>query len=127
MEQTMNDQMTGAEAAMSTVSLVFSLVIVLLILVGMWKIFVKAGQPGWGSLIPIYNFLLLLKIAGRPWWWIMLLFVPILDLIIIVLIFFDIARNFGKGAGFAIGMLLLSFIFIPLLGFGDAEYNPVEH
>ena len=57
----------------------------------------------------------------------MLLFVPILDLIIIVLIFFDIARNFGKGAGFAIGMLLLSFIFIPLLGFGDAEYNPVEH
>ena len=68
MEQAMNDQMTGAEAVMGTVSFIIYLAIMILILVGMWKVFVKAGQPGWGCLVPIYNVLLLLKIAGRPWW-----------------------------------------------------------
>ena len=58
---------------------------------------------------------------------ILLLLVPFVNIIIVVMIYLDIARNFGKGIGFAIGMLLLGFVFIPLLGFGDAEYNPVEH
>ena len=127
MEQTMNDQMTGAEAAMGTVTLIFSLEIMILILVGMWKIFVKAGQPGWGCLIPIYNILVMLRVAGRPWWWLLLMLIPIVNIVILIMINIDIARNFGKGIGFAIGMILLGFVFIPLLGFGDAEYNPVEH
>ena len=127
MEQTMNDQMTGAEAAMGTVSLIVYLAIMILMLVGLWKVFVKAGQPGWGCLIPIYNILVMLRVAGRPWWWLLLMLIPIVNIVILIMINIDIARNFGKGIGFAIGMILLGFVFIPLLGFGDAEYNPVEH
>ena len=127
MEQTMNDQMTGAEAAMGTVSLIVYLAIMILMLVGLWKVFVKAGQPGWGCLIPIYNILVMLRVAGRPWWWLLLMLIPIVNIVILIMINLDIARNFGKGVGFAIGMILLGFVFIPLLGFGDAEYNPVEH
>lgn len=87
---------------------------------GMWKVFVKAGEPGWATIIPIYNVIVLLKIAGRPIWWILLLILIIPGFIVGI----DIARKFGKGAGFGIGLILLPFIFYPLLGFGDARYNP---
>jgi hypothetical protein len=105
-------------------SLVY-LVIVVLILAGLWKMFVKAGQPGWGILIPIYNVYLMIKIAGRPGWWLLLFLIPLVNLIVSIIITADIARNFGKGIGFVLGMLFLGFIFYPILGFGDAQYRPV--
>ncbi|HBL26159.1 MAG TPA: signal peptidase I [Acidobacteria bacterium] len=89
-----------------------------LVIVSLWKVFEKAGQPGWASIVPIYNVIVLLKIAGRPIWWIIIF--PIAGLIVP----FDIARKFGKGGGFGLGLLLLGFIFYPLLAFGDATYNP---
>jgi Family of unknown function (DUF5684) len=97
--------------------------VMLLMIAGMWKVFSKAGQPGWAVLIPIYNLYVLCKVAGRPGWWLLLMFIPFVNLIIIIVLDIDIAKNFGKGAGFGIGLLLLPFIFFPVLGFGSAQYQ----
>ena len=87
-----------------------------------WKVFEKAGLPGWGILIPIYNAYLFLKIAKRPGWWLLLWFIPLVNIVIAIIVVFDIAKYFGKSTGFGFGLLFLSFIFYPILAFGDAEY-----
>ena len=92
-------------------------------LVAMWKVFVKAGQPGWASIIPIYNTYVLLQIAGKPGWWLLLMLIPVVNLVIVIIMCLGIANNFGKGTGFAIGLIFLSIIFLPILAFGDARYN----
>lgn len=102
------------------------LAIIVLVIAGGWKMLVKASQPGWGILIPIYNAYLLIKVAGRPGWWLLLLFIPLVNLIISIILAVDIAANFGKGVGFALGLIFLGFIFYPILGFGDAQYRPVQ-
>jgi hypothetical protein len=98
------------------------LLLAIVCIVGIWKVFTKAGQPGWGSIIPIYNAYLLIKIAGKPGWWLILLFIPIVNFIMAILISLGVAKNFGKGGGFGVGLLLLPFIFYPILGFSDAQY-----
>jgi hypothetical protein len=99
------------------------LAVLVVILAGFWKVFVKAGQPGWACLIPIYNCYILLKIVGRPTWWLLLLLIPFVNFVIAILLALDLAKSFGKGTGFAIGLLLLGFIFYPILGFGSATYQ----
>jgi hypothetical protein len=101
------------------------LLILLLIIISWWKIFVKAGKPGWASIIPIYNLIVILEIAGKPLWWFILLLIPFVNIIVFIIVLVSFARNFGKGVGFAIGMLFLPFIFFPILAFGDARYQPV--
>ncbi|MGA8807804.1 MAG: DUF5684 domain-containing protein [Thermoanaerobaculia bacterium] len=101
------------------------IVLVVLIVAGMWKVFVKAGKPGWAAIIPIYNVIVLLEIAGKPLWWFILLLIPFVNLIVMIIVLVALARNFGKGIGFALGLLILPFIFYPILGFGDARYQPV--
>ncbi|MFL6514406.1 MAG: DUF5684 domain-containing protein [Chthoniobacterales bacterium] len=98
-------------------------VIIVLMIAALWKVFTKAGQPGWGVLIPIYNLYLMCKIAGRPGWWLLLTLIPFVNLIIFIILYVDIAQRFGKGVGFAIGLLFLPFIFFPILGFGSAQYE----
>jgi len=112
-------------AAMGTGAMICWIVIVLLVVIGMWKVFVKAGKPGWAAIIPIYNMIVLLEIAGKPLWWIILLLIPFVNFIVAIILLIAVARNFGKGIGFALGLLLLPFIFYPILGFGDARYQPV--
>jgi hypothetical protein len=75
---------------------------------------------------PIYNALALLDIAGRPAWWFMLLFVPVANFIVPFIVMIGIANAFGKTAGFGVGLVLLSFVFIPILGFGSARYQGVQ-
>lgn len=99
------------------------LALVVVVIAGGWKMFVKAGQPGWGILIPIYNAYLLCKIAGRPGWWLLLLLIPIVNVVVGIILWIDVAKSFGKGVGFAMGLIFLGFIFIPILGFGDAQYQ----
>jgi hypothetical protein len=101
------------------------LLVVLLIIISLWKIFVKAGKPGWAAIIPIYNLIVILEIAGKPLWWFILLLIPFVNFIVLIIVYIAFARNFGKGVGFAIGMLILPFIFFPMLAFGDAQYHPV--
>lgn len=87
-----------------------------------WKIFVKAGQPGWAAIIPIYNTLIQLRIIARPWWWLLLLLIPIVNIVILFMVSIELAKSFGKGTGFGVGLVFLSFIFYPILGFGGAQY-----
>ncbi|MGZ7042198.1 MAG: DUF5684 domain-containing protein, partial [Thermoanaerobaculia bacterium] len=83
---------------MSTGTTVVALVILVVVIAAMWKVFVKAGEPGWAAIVPIYNMIVLLKIAGKPLWWIILLFIPFVNFIIVILVYFALAKNFGKGA-----------------------------
>ena len=121
----MNDSSSGAVAAdIGLIGIVIWLAVIVFIIVAMWKVFTKAGQPGWGAIIPIYNAYLLCKIAGKPGWWLLLMFVPIVNIVIAVMVALGISANFGKGGGFAVGLLLLPIVFYPILGFGDATYGP---
>jgi hypothetical protein len=99
------------------------LIVAVVVIIGMWKVFTKAGQPGWAAIIPIFNFYILCKVAGRPGWWLLLMLIPFVNFIIWIILSLDLAKKFGKGAGFGIGIALLSFIFLPVLGFGDAQYQ----
>jgi len=99
------------------------LAIIVLYIAGLWKIFEKAGQQGWLAIIPILNIYILIKIAGREGWWIILFLIPCINIVIAAIVYIDVAGKFGKGAGYGVGMWLLGFIFIPMLGFGDAEYQ----
>ncbi len=94
-----------------------------LVIASFWKIFKKAGQPGWASVIPIYNIVVLLHIVKKPIWWVILMFIPFVNIIVIIIAVHNLSKAFGKGVGFTIGMLFLPFIFYPMLGFGKAVYQ----
>lgn len=98
------------------------LALIILMLSGMWMTFKKAGEPGWAAIVPIYNVIVLLRIIGRPLWWILLLLIPLINIVFMFIIYIDLAKSFGKGTGFGVGLTLLQFIFFPILGFGDARY-----
>lgn len=103
----------------------FTLVVLafaVVVIASIWKVFTKAGKPGWAAIVPIYNIVVLLEITGKPLWWIVLLLIPFVSLIIAILLCVSLAKCFGKGAGFGLGLALLGFIFFPMLGFGDAKY-----
>ena len=93
-----------------------------LVIASLWKLYTKAGQPGWAALVPIYQLIVLLNIVGRPIWWIALLCIPFANFIVGIIVLIDLARSFGKDISFAVGMILLPIVFIPLLAFGDARY-----
>jgi hypothetical protein len=106
--------------------LLIQIAIIIIAIAGMWKTFEKAGHPGWAAIIPIYNIYIMTQIAGRPWWWLLLCLIPIVNVVILIILSIDIARNFGKGPLFGLGLGFLGFIFYPILGFGDARYTPPQ-
>jgi hypothetical protein len=97
--------------------------VVMLLIASQWGIFSKAGKPGWACLIPIYNTIVLLEIVGKPWWWLLLMCIPLVNIAVYVYVYYLLAKSFGKSEVFTIGLLLLSPIFFPILAFGDAEYE----
>jgi hypothetical protein len=99
------------------------LALLVLLIAGWWMIFTKAGEAGWKAIIPIYNVLVLLKIVGREWWWILLMLIPIVGFIVWIIVALDLAKSFGRGAGFAIGLIILPFIWSLILGFGSDTYR----
>ena len=111
--------------------LVFYLVFIVFLIASQWKVFEKAGQPGWACLVPFYNFYILLKIAGKPGWWMIMYFIPLVNFVFIIWTINMISKSFGKGEGFTVGLTLLGIVFWPILGFGEARYlgpygNPQE-
>ena len=92
------------------------------LIAGGWKIFTKAGQPGWAVLVPFYNILIMLRIVGRPDIWLLLCLIPGVNVVIQIILCVDLAKSFGKDTLFAIGLILLPVVFFPILGFGDARY-----
>ena len=109
---------------MLAVWMVFILAVYVVTVIGLWKMYVKAGRPGWAAIIPIYNMVVLLEIAGKPAWWVLLFFIPVVNFVVAVIAYMALARKFGNGAGYAFGLLLLPPVFLPMLGFGDSRYDP---
>jgi hypothetical protein len=114
---------TGMSPAVSIILGLVYLAVVIFEIAALWKVFTKAGRPGWGAIIPFYNIYLMLKVAGRPGWWLILYIIPIVNIIIHLIVSLDIARNFGKGGAFGVfGLWIFGVIGIPILGFGSAQY-----
>jgi hypothetical protein len=89
----------------------------------LWAVFKKAGSDmAWAAFIPVLNIYALLKVVGRPGWWLILYVIPIVNIVIAIMVWYDLAKSFGKGVGFTIGLLLLSWIFLAILGWGSARY-----
>jgi hypothetical protein len=107
----------------SVVSTVIGVIVAVVLIVAWWKIFTKAGKAGWAALIPIYNVIVMLQLIGRPVWWIILFFIPVVGFIIGIIVFLDLAKSFGRSTWFGIGLILLNLIFVLILAFGDAEYK----
>lgn len=110
-------------AAGGAVGGIVGLLVAVVMVAAMWKVFTKAGQPGWASLVPLYNFLVMLKIIGKPSWYIVLAFVPLANFYLFITLAFGMAKAFGKSTGFGVGLLLLGPVFYPMLAFGDATYQ----
>ncbi|SDZ86178.1 hypothetical protein SAMN04488065_0847 [Haloplanus vescus] len=115
-------QQGGGGAGGILLSIVY-LALVVAYIAGTWKAFVKADQPGWAAIIPIYNTYIMLKIGDNAWWWLLVFFVPIVNLYALYRMFAGVSRAFGQGLGFALGLWFLGFVFWPLLGFGDYSYQ----
>lgn len=113
----------GALAAAGIGAIIIYLIILVLLIVSYWMIFEKAGKPGWASIIPIYNAVVLLQVAKKPVWWIILLLIPFVNLIVYIVLLNAISKVFGKGGGFTVGLFFLPFIFFPILGLGSAKYQ----
>jgi hypothetical protein len=106
----------------SPLPMLIPLAITVFMVASMWKVFAKAGRPGWAALVPVYNLVVILEIAGKPLWWFILFLVPIANIVVGFLTYIGLAQRFGKSAGFGVGLALLGFIFFPILAFGDAHY-----
>lgn len=102
---------------------IFSLALAIIQLAAMWRIYEKAGKPGWASLIPFYNFYVLLEIVGKPGWWLIWLFIPFANLVVSIWVTNLLSKSYGKNEGFTLGLIFLSFIFYPILGFGNDSYQ----
>ncbi|HNW72499.1 MAG TPA: DUF5684 domain-containing protein, partial [Bacteroidales bacterium] len=115
--------MWAALAALIIPIILFGIMAIVVEIVGAWFMFEKAGEPGWAAIIPIYNYLIGIKIAGKPWWYILLMLIPFVNLIIYIIILDGLAKSFGKSSGFTLGLFFFRFIFIPILGFGNSVYS----
>ena len=122
--------MESTYTAISGGSLVIMLLLMIFLaiipIVAMWKIFQKAGREGWEGIIPIYNIFILLVIIKKPWYWFILMMIPYVGIIWNIWSMNLLVKSFGKSSGFTVGVILLPFIFLPILAFGDAEYTSPE-
>lgn len=99
------------------------LLFLVLVIIGLWKLFEKAGKPGWAAIIPIYNIWVMLEIVGRPGWWILLFLIPLVNFVIWIIVALDLAKSFGKDVLWGLGLIIFPYIFYLILGFGDATYQ----
>jgi hypothetical protein len=106
-----------------SVVILFAVAIAVLMIASIWKVFEKAGHPGWAAIVPIYNLYIMTQIARKPGWWVILMILPYVGLIWSIWTYNLISKGFGKTEGFTVGMVLLPVIFWPILGFGDAQYQ----
>lgn len=123
-EEPLSDAQTAAAAGIGMGFMIVMLLVAAVLIVAMWKIFEKAGKPGWASLIPIYNIIVLLEIAGKPAWWVVLFLIPFVNFVVAIILSVAVAKNFGKGTGFGLGLAFLGVIFAPILAWSDARYQP---
>lgn len=98
--------------------------LIVVVVAGLWKVFTKAGQPGWAAIVPFYNsYVLTCEIAKKEVLWFVLQFIPLVGIVAYIMVAIEVARKFGKSEGYGIGLAFLPFVFFPMLGFGDARYQ----
>ena len=102
----------------SSGTVIAALAVAIVSIIAQWKIFTKAGKPGWAAIIPFYNMYTLFEVAGMNGW----MFIPIVNIIIMIMLYVNLAKSFGKSTGFAVGLIFLNFIFMLILGFGSDQY-----
>lgn len=102
---------------------VFVLIFAVVGIVALWKVFDKAGQSGWPAIVPILNNCMVAHVAGREWWWGLLLLIPCVGFVVWIILMIDLAKAFGQGVGFAIGLILLPIVFWLILAFGSSQYQ----
>ena len=100
-----------------------SAIILAFMIVTMWFLFEKSGEHGWISLIPIYNLIIIIKISGKPWWWIFFLLIPVVRIVFRVLVYDGLSKAFGRKDGFTIGLFFLTIIFMAILAFDKSEFQ----
>ena len=104
------------------IAVILYVAFIIFLIASVWIVFTKAGKPGWASLVPFYNMIVLLDMVGKPAWWLILMFIPVVNLIVVIMVYHNLSLSFGKGTGFTVGLILLGFIFFPILAFSDAKY-----
>lgn len=115
---------TGLWAGIGLVWTLIWMAVGLLVIISQWKIFTKAGKPGWAAIIPIYNLIVLLEIIGKPLWWIVLLLIPFVNIVIYIIMALELGKVFGKSGGWSfVFLILLSPIGYPWLAFGKDQYQ----
>ena len=119
----MTDDIKLLAAGTIIILIIIGLAIAVLCIIAMWKVFEKAGEEGWKCIIPIYNFIILLKIVGKPWWWLLLMCIPFVNIVIYIMAVHRLSLSFGKGAGFTLGLFFVGIVFIPILAFDNSTYN----
>lgn len=113
----------GGSGAGVAIGVIVALAFVVLMIAALWVIFANAGQRGWLAIIPIINYYVILRMVGRPGWWIILYFIPFVNIVVMIIVMLDLARVHGKGVGFGVGLILLPIIFLPMLAWGSAEFR----
>ena len=122
----MDDASVAGLAGLGIGTLVIGLLVAVIAIVAMWKIYTKAGKPGWASIVPLYNLYVLFEVAGYNGWMFLLMCIPFVNFIMMILLFVKLAKAFGKSGGFAVGLIFLPFIFLLILAFGSAQYVGTE-
>ncbi len=103
--------------------IVLMLALIVFLIITRWKIYTKASKPGWACIIPIYNLIVMLEIVGKPWWWIFMFLIPIVNIVFAIWMVNLLSKSFGQSEGFTVGLILLPIIFYPILAFGSYTYQ----
>ena len=119
----LTDAEAAAAASVVVLGLVLGLVAYVVGALGLMGVFRKAGRPGWAAFVPVYNTIVLLQVVGRPLWWFLLLLVPGVNVVVGIVLMNDLATSFGQGAGFTVGLVLLSIVFVYVLWLGPSTYR----
>jgi hypothetical protein len=106
---------------MGVLILVVYLAFLVLMIASIWTIFTKSGKPGWAAIVPIYNIIVMLEIAKKPTWWILLFLVPVANIVVGIMMWNEIAKSFGRTSAFTVGLILLMPVFLPMLAFGSGD------
>lgn len=118
-----NDSMSsGLFAAMGIGTTLVSLALSILAIAGLWKMFEKAGKPGWAAIIPVYNIIVILEIVGKPIWWIFGFLIPCVNFVVIIWVLNLLMKSFGRDSIYTVLAFFFSFIIFPMIGFGSDRY-----